>query len=116
MIDVKYEAEIRHVFAHIMIAIERLADGCPRAAQMEIDGIKELVFWADESSQGIEDDLIRRENRDGAQEDDLQGEEEDDVSSEGKLQLQEEERNEVQGEEEVAVQAESDRILGVLVG
>ena len=61
MIDIKNEPELRHAFAHISYAIRALADGCPRVAQMELDSIEELIFWADDSNEALELDLAARE-------------------------------------------------------
>lgn len=78
MIDIKDEPELRHALAHITYAIEALADPggpCIRVAQMEIESIKELIFWGDDSNQALEADLGHRweQNR---EEEDLQGQEE----------------------------------------
>ena len=60
MIDLKAEPELRHVLAHLIGAIEALKEGCPRKAQMEIDSIAELVFFADDDPHLIEAELKAR--------------------------------------------------------
>ena len=76
MIDVKYEPELRHVLAHIIYAIQALNENCPLVAQQELDCIKELVFWADDSNEAIECDLRERAlKQNGTQEEERQGQE-----------------------------------------
>ena len=72
MIDLKGPeyAELRHVLAHLIYSIEAHLAGCPTTAQYELDSIKELVFWSDDSYEGIEADLRAKEGkreREGAQ-------------------------------------------------
>lgn len=44
------------MLAHMVLAIEALAEGCPRVAQMECDSIRETIFW-DVPNESIEHDL-----------------------------------------------------------
>jgi hypothetical protein len=51
--SIKANAELRHVLAHIMSAIEELAHDRPRSALHELEGIEGLVlFRGDEEMEG----------------------------------------------------------------
>lgn len=48
MLQVKSEAELRHVIAHLYAAIEALTNGCHLSAQDELGCIHGLVFFESE--------------------------------------------------------------------
>jgi hypothetical protein len=65
-ISIKMEPEIRHVLAHMIYAIEALANGNQGEAQYEIEQIKGLLFWdSDAASAGDMEKWHRQENDDG---------------------------------------------------
>lgn len=114
MIDIKDEPELRHVLAHIFYAIEALKAGCPLATQFELDGVKELVFWGDDSYEAIEADLQRREK--------LREEEDGQEELSGQKELQRErkelqrERKELPRQKEVAAAADLAWAAGLFDG
>lgn len=67
MISIKSEAELRHALAHIIYAIEALAEDppCIHVAQMEVDSIKELIFWGNDSNEALEAYFTEKEQDDG---------------------------------------------------
>lgn len=79
-IDVKSEPELRHALAHLWYAIDALAEGCPKVAQMELQSISSIIFWSDDSNPAIEKYLERGCCDDAEEEDEeekeLQGQEE----------------------------------------
>ncbi len=96
MLDIKSEAELRHVLVHFSYAIRALADGCPRLALYELDSVAEMFLWADDSNEAIEADLAKRGVRDEEEgKEGLQGQREE-------LQGKEELQGEGQEEEEIA--------------
>lgn len=75
-ISIKTESEIRHAFAHLWYAVDDLIDGCPLAAREELRSIAGLIFWDDDSNQGIERWLRARRHHEKLQgKEELQGQE-----------------------------------------
>lgn len=62
---IKANPELRHVLAHIMSAIEELANGRPLSAIHEIQGVESLVlFFGDDEMEGYLSGMHEEEKTD----------------------------------------------------
>ena len=64
MIVILSEPELRHVLAHLVLAIEHAAEGRSRAARMELESVQGLIFYP-RSDRATEKLLGRLEKRMG---------------------------------------------------
>ncbi len=71
---IKANSELRHVLAHIMNAIEELANGRPKSALHEIEGVESLVFFrGDDEMEGYLRGLHEEEEAEAASETETEG-------------------------------------------
>ena len=72
---IKDNAELRHVLAHILYAIEELANGRPKSALHEIESVEGLVFFREDGEmEGYLDGLQQEEKAEAAPEAETQEE------------------------------------------
>ncbi len=73
-ISIKLEPELRHTLAHMIYAIEALANGEPAEARYELEEIKGLVFWDSEGGQTADArEWLAREQQESDDERDKKG-------------------------------------------